>query len=64
MQDISQGTEGVRIEKYSAEQVAQSTAIVGREPTADELRAHHPAPADGVWTAGHEDDEATQEAGQ
>ena len=48
MSDAAKVGEGVLIEKYSAEQVAHSAAIVGREPTADELRAHHAAPADGT----------------
>jgi hypothetical protein len=46
--DTATSAEGARIEKYSAAQVAHSAALVGGEPTADELRAHHDAPEDGV----------------
>jgi hypothetical protein len=47
MPDIATGTDSARVEKYSPDQVAQSRDLLGHEPTADELRAHHGTPADG-----------------
>lgn len=55
MRDEAVGTEGARVEKYSAEQVEYSRNLLGREPEGAELRAHHAEPADGVTTGDDED---------
>jgi hypothetical protein len=44
-------TEDAIVEKYTADQVAKSREILGREPTAIELRRHHSRPGDGVTVA-------------
>ena len=46
--DVSQATESAFVHKYSPEQVAHSTALLGREPTGAELAEHHAAPAHGI----------------
>lgn len=48
MPDEAKGVESALVEKYSPEQVEYSRRLLGREPTADELRAHHAAPDDGI----------------
>ena len=52
MGDVAEGTEGARVDKYSAEQVGYSRQILGREPMGADLAEHHAAPAHGTTYAG------------
>ena len=48
MPDQAEAAEGAYVHKYSDDQVAQSRELLGREPEAADLAAHHPAPAGGI----------------